>query len=232
MRRCPTCARWPRKLTRQPIACCGRLASTTLNISCEGDANYLKFAMGWRPRRSGAARTPCRRRQAPGASAVSLRRPASPAPGRARSRARAPALAIVRRRMRWSGRLQFSITTTGVSARRPCSSRRCAVAIASRPPMYCTSVSVSGMARCSVVSGAVLDVKKATLRDDAALGQRLLGCRRRRQRGGDAGDDFDFDAGFFQRAQFFVGAAEQHRVAAFQAHHQRDTCARCRPAAC
>ena len=53
----------------------------------------------------------------------------------------------------------------------------------------------------------------------AALGQRLLGRGRGGNRGGDAGDDFDFDAGRFQRAQFFVGAPEQHRIAAFQAHH-------------
>jgi hypothetical protein len=52
----------------------------------------------------------------------------------------------------------------------------------------------------------------------AALGQRLQG------RGGggdgrrDAGDDFDLDAGFLERAEFLVGAAEQHRIAALQAH--------------
>jgi hypothetical protein len=97
------------------------------------------------------------------------------------------------------------------------------VAAASRPPMYCTRVSVSGRAAWSgSSSGAVLEVKKATLRATPRL---VSGCWRRRgggHRGGDAGDDFDFDAGFLERAQFLVGAAEQHRVAAFQAHHQAE----------
>ena len=79
----------------------------------------------------------------------------------------------VRRTMRWSGRLQFSITTTGVSMRRPCASRRCAVAMASRPPMYCTRVSQSGMRVCSGSPGAVLEVKKATLRETPRL---VSGC--------------------------------------------------------
>jgi hypothetical protein len=52
----------------------------------------------------------------------------------------------------------------------------------------------------------------------AALGERLQGRGGGGHRGGDAGHDFDLDAGFLERAQFLVGAAEQHRVAAFQAH--------------
>ena len=54
-----------------------------------------------------------------------------------------------------------------------------------------------------------------------ALGQRLLcrGCGS--QCRGDARYYFNFDAMTFQGAQFFIGAAEQHRIAALQAYHQR-----------
>ena len=53
----------------------------------------------------------------------------------------------------------------------------------------------------------------------AAPGQWLFGRCCRRQRGRDAGHYFDLDTGFFQRPQFFIGTAEQHRIAALQAHH-------------
>jgi hypothetical protein len=81
--------------------------------------------------------------------------------------------AMVMRWMCWSARLTFSITTTGVSGAWPCASRRSAVAMASRPPMYWTSVSVSGMASWSECSGAVEEVKKATLRATPRL---VSGC--------------------------------------------------------
>ena len=49
--------------------------------------------------------------------------------------------------------------------------------------------------------------------------QRTLQRRRARQRSGDPRHHLILDAGRFQRPHFFIGAAEQHRVAAFQAHH-------------
>ena len=149
-------------------------------------------------------------------------RRSSPAPGRALRQAllqRRPASAAARAR---SARLQFSTTTTGVSrAGRRCASSFLAVTIASRPPMYWTSVSQSGRVTWSGSPGAVLEVKKATLRATPRL---VSGCRAAAAAASAAvmpGTISTSMPACFERAQFFVGAAEQHRVAAFQAHDQR-----------
>ena len=56
---------------------------------------------------------------------------------------------------------------------------------------------------------------------DAAAGQRNAEVGAGRLRGSDAGHYLDRDAGGGQRVDFFLGAAEQHRVATLQPHHPR-----------
>jgi hypothetical protein len=74
-------------------------------------------------------------------------------------------------------------------------------------------VSVFGVVTSPSSSGAVLEVKKATLRDTPRLvsGWRVAAAAA-------SAVVIDVNPGFFQRPQLFVGAPEQHRIAALQTH--------------
>ncbi len=70
-----------------------------------------------------------------------------------------------------------------------------------------------------------LDAMTRREKDDAAgyatLRQRSLQMRARRERGGHSGNDFYFDARFAQRIDLFLCTAEQHGIAALEAHHEQ-----------